>query len=287
MTAPHPRNPLYRNDARIRALRATFRTVGTVAPGLAARLAEALFVRPPRSERREREQEFLASGLRRTVRAGPHELAVWRWGEGPQVICLHGWGSCAGRFSAIGPALVEAGFGVTAFDAPAHGGSTGWRASLPEFAHALEMVAAATGPVHGLVGHSLGGAAIALALSHGLAAERAVLIAPPADISAFSLRFARHLGIPERTRALMQQNLEARFNLRWDHLHVARLARQVRVPALVIHDVDDVDVPWSEGRAVAEAWPGARLVQTQGLGHRAILRDPEVVLRTVEFLAGS
>jgi pimeloyl-ACP methyl ester carboxylesterase len=45
----------------------------------------------------------------------------------------------------------------------------------------------------------------------------------------------------------------------------------------------DPDVPYDHGVEIARAWPGAELVTTSGLGHRAILRDPEVVRRAVDF----
>jgi hypothetical protein len=41
---------------------------------------------------------------------------------------------------------------------------------------------------------------------------------------------------------------------------------------LVVHDRDDDDTYWTEGAALAEAWPGAQLLTTTGLGHRRILR---------------
>lgn len=63
------------------------------------------------------------------------------------------------------------------------------------------------------------------------------------------------------------------------------LARQLDVPGLVIHDQDDRDVPIEEGAAVARAWPGAQFVRTTGLGHRRILRDPEVIARAAAFIA--
>lgn len=50
--------------------------------------------------------------------------------------------------------------------------------------------------------------------------------------------------------------------------------------ALVIHDEGDREVPFDDGASIAAAWPGARLVQTTGLGHRKILRD-EAVIATV------
>lgn len=43
--------------------------------------------------------------------------------------------------------------------------------------------------------------------------------------------------------------------------------RNVRVPTLVVHGVDDPLVPVENGRRVAEAVPGARLLELQGMGH--------------------
>ncbi len=56
---------------------------------------------------------------------------------------------------------------------------------------------------------------------------------------------------------------------------------------LVIHDRDDPDVPVRDGIEIAAAWPGGRLVETTGLGHNRLLRDPDVIARAVAFLAGA
>ena len=52
-------------------------------------------------------------------------------------------------------------------------------------------------------------------------------------------------------------------------------------------DRDDDEVAWTDGAAIAEAWPGARLVTTTGLGHRRILRDAQVVSQAVSFVSGA
>ena len=265
-------------------IRTAFRAVGTVAPGVAARWAETIFCSPPRHEPRPGEEAFLATGRRLTVRSQEQDLAVWAWGQGPVVILAHGWGGRAGRLSALAGGLMQSGFRVVLFDAPAHGASMGRLASLPQFSRALRDVAEAVGPVHGLVGHSLGGAAVSLAMRHGLAARRAVLIAPPADVFLFTHAFAEHLRIPPRVRQVMQENLESRLQVRFEELHVPTLARSLTAPALIVHDVDDADVPYGHGAEIAQAWPSAELVTTRGLGHRSILRDPEVVRRTIDFL---
>jgi len=45
-----------------------------------------------------------------------------------------------------------------------------------------------------------------------------------------------------------------------------RLA-SIRVPALMIHGVDDILIPVDNGRIVAAAVPGARLIEIEGMGH--------------------
>jgi pimeloyl-ACP methyl ester carboxylesterase len=265
-------------------VRTAFRTVGNVAPDVAARWAEAIFCRPPRHEARAPDDAFLATGRRLSIAWEEGTLAAWTWGTGPTVLLVHGWGSRAGRFCLLGPALVAAGFRVVAHDGPGHGESPGRRASLPQFADAVRAVADELGPVSGVVGHSLGGAAVALAIRQGLSPESAVLLAAPADVEIFSHRFARRLAIPPAARLAMQRNLEDRFGLRWTEINVARLAAGMRVPGLVIHDASDADVPVADGQAIAGAWPGAELVTTTGLGHRGVLWDGDVIRRVVAFI---
>ena len=270
--------------AQMWAIRTAFAAAGRVAPGTAARWAEVLFCRPPRHEPRTRDHQFLASGRRYTLVKGDEEIAAWEWGQGPLVLLVHGWGSRAGRFSTIGPALVEAGFRVVAHDAPAHGQSSGTEAALPLFADALRTVGRHFGTAAAVIGHSLGGAATVLALRDGLQAHRAIIIATPSNVEVFSHRFAQFFGVPERVREIMQMNLERRFQMAWADVQSARLARSLTVPALIVHDHDDTDVPVAEGRAIAQAWPGAELVITKGLGHRGVLRSSEVVHYLLDFL---
>ena len=75
------------------------------------------------------------------------------------------------------------------------------------------------------------------------------------------------------------------LQVRWEELHGPTLARSMTAAALIVHDRDDPDVPYAHGEEIAAAWPGAELVTTRGLGHRAVLWDPEVIQRTVTFLS--
>jgi pimeloyl-ACP methyl ester carboxylesterase len=280
-----PANPLAHVDARVVTLRWVFRSVGVVAPATAARWGEVIFCRPPQHEARPGEREFLETGRAVHVPHGDREIAAWTWGEqGPLVLLMHGWGSRASRFRFFVPALVSAGFRVVALDGPGHGATGGTRASLPEFAAALTAVAHATGDVAGVIGHSLGGSAAIFAMGRDLRPAPMVAIAAPAEPAAYFYRFVRHLRVPPRVRDRIRASLEARFGIKWSELDIPAIAARNRQPVLVIHDLDDHDVPIADGRAIAVA-SGGELVETHGLGHRAVMRDPEVVRAAVAFLA--
>jgi len=52
-----------------------------------------------------------------------------------------------------------------------------------------------------------------------------------------------------------------------------------------VHDLDDDEVSAKAGLALARAWREARFLATRGLGHRGVLRDPQVARDVVDFIA--
>lgn len=269
----------------LRFTRAAFGAVQRASPGLAARWAERLFCSPPRRAISERMAAWLAAGRRFGLTVGGRRVAAWSWGErGPGVLLVHGWGSRGGRFVDLGGALLASGFRVVTFDAPGHGASSGRLSSGLEFARAALAVATAVGPVSAVVGHSLGGFAAALAIESGLAARRAVFIAPSANPNSYSAQFASVLGVQDPVMTSMQERLERRLGFRWNEMDVPRFAPAMRIPLLVIHDRDDREVRWDDGAAIAAAWPGAELVTTTGLGHHRIVSDAAVIKQVLAFL---
>ena len=72
----------------------------------------------------------------------------------------------------------------------------------------------------------------------------------------------------------------------WQCLSTGDQASRLKQPALIVHDHDDIMVPWPQGKAFAASWPGAHFFSTRGLGHWRILRDPAVVQEVVRFVVG-
>jgi pimeloyl-ACP methyl ester carboxylesterase len=274
-------------SVRLNVVRALFRGLTPIAPAAAAEFAVALFRRPPARKDSDGERSALAAADRIDVTLDGRRLAAWRWGDGPPVLLVHGWGSRGARLASFVGPLTKAGFSAVAFDAPGHGASAGRLSSLPQFIAAIEEVARRFGPVEAVVAHSMGGAAATLAMGRGLAIGRAVFLAPVADPAGYSERFAEMVGLAPALLVRMKEKIERRFGSRWEEFDVIAAARKMTVPLLVFHDRNDRDVAWGDGAAISAAWPGAEIVSTEGLGHRQIVQDPGVVARAVAFLAAS
>jgi pimeloyl-ACP methyl ester carboxylesterase len=211
-------------------------------------------------------------------------MKAWSWGQGPTVLLVHGWNGRATQLGAFVSPLMASGFRVVAFDAFGHGESPGNYLSLPELATCIRRVADELGGVHGVIAHSLGGAATTLALSRGLEIDRAVFVSPPADPREFLAIFSEALGISDEVRALTKRRLEERLGSAMEDMRATVLAPSMKTPLLVVHDRDDKEVPARVGRSIAEAWPNAALVLTEGLGHQRILRDETVNHFAVRFI---
>jgi len=272
-------------NLQLQATRVAMRALERTAPSLGAALAERLFFTPPRTPLTLPIRDLLATGRPFRVCVDYGRVAAWAWGQGPAVALVHGWGGRGGRLAtAFVQPLVSSGFSVVTFDGPGHGASDGRLSSMPQLARALAAVADAAGSLFGIVAHSMGGSASALAIAQGLQVERAVFIAPAADPARYAQDFAKLLAIGPAALAGMRRRSEARLRFRWSDLNVPRFAAGLATPLLVVHDRGDATVPWEEGAAIAAAWPGAEFVTTTGLGHRDIVRDRDVVARAVDFM---
>jgi pimeloyl-ACP methyl ester carboxylesterase len=269
----------------LRLTRVALAGLAAVSPTLAARYAENLFFTPPRPGKSRVALPPGAQRLDVLTRYG--RVAAWSWGTGPIVYLVHGWGGRAEQLGAFVSPLVARGFRVIATDGPGHGASSGRRTSGVEIGRALVDVVAQSGPAHGVIAHSLGAAAVTFAMREGLQVARLAFVGPPADPLTWVARFGRQLGLGPAVMEEMRRHSERRIQARWEDLPLVPMrGLSEPPPLLVVHDRDDREVRAADGAAIAAAWPGARLLETEGLGHRRVLRDPAVVASVAAFLAG-
>ncbi len=254
---------------------------GTAAVGDPARIARAFLTpRPP-----SRPRALALDGSETFRIATPEgELALQRVGTGPLVLLLHGWEGQASDLAAFAGPLLDAGFGVLCMDLPAHGASAGARSSIPQAARALQALGIALGPFHGAIAHSLGSPVLVEALHAGMAVSRVVLIAAPAHYERYARGFAAAAGLDAQGTEAMLASLRDAMGVDVREVSLPARAPQLRQPALFIHSGDDRVVPIEDSLASAAAWPGARHLRVEGLGHGRILADAAVVASALRFI---
>jgi pimeloyl-ACP methyl ester carboxylesterase len=253
-----------------------------VAPSLVAPIFRRMMLRPRRHVRPPPTLAPPVADERIELGDG---LVAWRWGRGPKVLLVHGFEGSRIQFAAIIEALVAKGFSALALDAPGHGESAGDELTIVQFAAALERALAQLGPVHAVVGHSLGGAVSMFSIAETGGAGRVAAISAPSSLERQLHRFAAAVGLSKRGEAAFIASVEAHFGRPASDFDVRRVAAKVDLPMLVIHDQNDRQVPVVEAARAAHALRGAELIVTRGLGHNRLLADPAVVKAVIDFVA--
>lgn len=261
------------------AIRGGLKSLDAVSTRAAARAAGQLFLRPPPAPFT---RNVAGEGERVELSTTEGRAIAWRYGAGPAVYLLHGWGGRAFQLSNFVAPLLAAGRTAVLIDAPGHGDAGKGKSSVLAFAQAVRAATEKLGPATGMIAHSLGSMSVIIAMAEGLRVDRVAFLAPGSSLEAASQRFQNIVGLRPKTMQVLKQQLEARFEKRWDNYDLARL--QLKVPLWVVHDQQDAEVPIAETHDLVRHWAGAQLEVTQGLGHYRVLRNPDVVSRAVKFL---
>lgn len=253
-----------------------------VAPSLVAPFFRRMMLEPRRHVRPPPVLALPVADERIDLGSG---LVAWRWGEGPRVLLVHGFEGNRAQFGAVIEALVARGFAAIALDVPAHGESAGAELTAVEFIAAIERTLDRLGPVHAVVGHSMGGAMSLFSIAHRGGSLRVALVSAPSSLKRELQRFACVVGLSKRGAKAFIASVENHVGRPAADFDVRHIASKVKLPLLLIHDQTDRQVPVAEAARAAHALPSAELIVTRGLGHNRLLADSAVVEAIVGFVA--
>nr|WP_294904911.1 alpha/beta fold hydrolase [uncultured Lacibacter sp.] len=218
-----------------------------------------------------------------------YNLVGYRWNH-PQpkkALILHGFSSTVKKFDHFVMPLVKKGYEVIAFDAPAHGDSSGKTINGFQYRDTIKAVYEKFGPVHSFIAHSFGGLALSLFMEEQEYQEnkKLVLIAPATETDSAINSFATFLKVDDEVKEEMRKIIFEKSGRTADQISIFHAAKKMKAEVLWIHDEEDDVTPWTDAAKIqAENHPNFQFMLTKGLGHRRIYRDNKVKKAIMEFL---
>lgn len=269
---------------RFVALKSGIAQVQNAWPDAAAVLAQHIFMTPTR--RRAALQHWLQSSPPKldTVAAGKMLVKTYQWGQAPWVLLVHGWDANAASMSRLVDPIMSKGFGVLAFDAPAHGDSDGEVTTVKGFADACQSMLTSYANVTAIIGHSIGGSAIAMALEAlPTIRPRVALVSAPCDADVVVALFSRLFELNEQADANLRRRLSNAAGRPIENISFRKMANSFKSQVLIVHDHSDQVVPLAQGKESARTLPNAEFIETHNLGHHKTLEDAAVVASLAAF----
>ncbi|MBB4569773.1 alpha/beta hydrolase [Rhizobium leucaenae] len=224
-------------------------------------------------------------------RAMAYRLNGGAKGRRKRFLVVHGWGSSSEYMSELSVFLANTGAEVISLDLPGHGRSPGRFLNVRLAVSAIAAAAERFGAFDATIGHSFGGASIALAASgflpriEPILPGRLVLIGAPSAMGWLFTDFGGMMGLDAATQAALEAEVGHVTGRPLKDYDAGRNVHDLRRPVLVIHAEDDKEVSADHARAYATAGDHVRLFWANGFGHRRIVSAAPVLAAIGEFLA--
>lgn len=211
----------------------------------------------------------------------------WNHPSPKKALILHGFESSVTNFERYINPLIEKGYEVLAFDAPAHGRSTGKKINAVVYKEFVQYIWNQFGPIDAFITHSFGGLALSLALEEipHTNTTKIVLIAPAAETKTAIDHFFKLLNLDKEVRKEFDEVIRKQGGQHAEWYSVARAAPHIKGQVLFLQDKGDHMTPLSDIKPIMdENYPNFHFIISEGLGHRKIYRDEQSVKKIMEFL---
>jgi pimeloyl-ACP methyl ester carboxylesterase len=287
--APEIKNVMNRMGIYLKTLLAKFygrwfNLVAFFSPEAAAQLAFNTFAKVRKGRVQPQQQAFLDEARHSQEEVDGNIIQTYQWtGHGPRVLLIHGWESNSFRWRNLIAILREAGFHVIAFDAPAHGYSTGKILHVPMYTECVEHMVKTFDPKY-IIGHSVGGmTALYHAHRHpNESVEKVVTIGSPAEFEEIVTSYQRLLGFNDRVLKAFDKLIFKEFGYHVHEFATHRFIQGNPKKGLILHDRLDRIAPFHASQKVHDAWEDSVLIPTEGLGHS--MHQEDVNRQIAEFL---
>ena len=274
----------------LKYIRTKFKLLSSISKRKAAAEAFRLFCTPQYRNRKKLPPVF-ESAERISFQLEGVIVNGYRWnhtGEArKKALILHGFESSVINFDRYIKPLMRKNYEVLAFDAPAHGRSTGRTITVPLYKNMIRFVHDHYGPVTSFIAHSFGGLCLCMALEEIRHDEsyKIALIAPAVETRTAIDNFFKFLKLDAEVRKEFEQLIMGKGGHHPDWYSISRVAPSLKANVLFLQDRDDEMTPFKDVQPIIEKQlPNFQFLISEGLGHRRIYRENRSLKAVIEFL---
>lgn len=265
----------------------TAKALQAISTSLTVAFAKTLFTTPIKYKLPKRELEMDKNSTQEFLHIPSINKKIMMYSYGnaqKKVLLVHGWSGRGTQLVKIADKMLEMGYSTISFDAPAHGKSPGKQTLMIEFIESILEIDKKYGPFEFAIGHSLGSMSILNAVKQGLQVKKIVLVGSGDSVNDIVADFIHKLELKPKIGEKMKAVFEKKYNEEMENYSSYQAAKHINTPALVIHDKNDDDVPYTAGENIHKHLKNSHLILTQELGHRKILGDKKVIQHIANFL---
>lgn len=261
-----------------------FNIASLVAPKKTADTAFHLFCTVRKGRVLPQQKGYLDNAKFEMLQIADHAIQTYRWpGSKETVLLVHGWESNSFRWRNLIEKLQANDYNIMAFDAPAHGYSSGKILYVPLYAQVLQHVLEKYRPKF-LIGHSVAGMTM-LYNEHqnpNTEIKKMITVGSPSEFHEIMGHYQHLLKFNDRVWGVLDEYIHTRFGFRIKEFSTSRYAKSITKKGLLFHDKHDTVAPYHASVQVHANWKNSRLVSTEGFGHS--MHQDEVNDQIIDFL---
>lgn len=258
-----------------------------IVPKYSVKKSFEIFCTPARLNLKPEQISFLNTAVNEDmIMSDGQRIRTYKWGNGPKkVLFSHGWQSHSFRWiKYINELQKNDHYTIYAFDAAAHGQSSGKLLNMPLYSQYIEEFIERYGEMDYHVGHSMGGFAILYTFFRlqDLKPTGIVILASPGNVTEYVDYYRGLLNMNNKSYQLLLQYFQDLFKYDPDLFRSDLFAKKINSRGLIIHDKGDLETSYAHAELLHKSWKHSALHTTEGLGHK--LRSDDVVDKVIAFI---
>ncbi len=262
-----------------------FNFLGLIHPKLIAHKGFQLFCSPMPSRLKKHQLDFLETGKHQILNFENEKIQTYKWGNGSQkILLIHGWASHSFRWKNYIQELNNNNCTVYAFDAQAHGLSSGKTLNVASYAQIIDLFIKNNEQIDALISHSIGSFATTYWLFQNPenTMKKIVIMGAPENADDFFTFYKKALGLTNRTVKIVIQQFIKNLDHAPSYFSTSIFAKTIHNDCLIIHDKEDKEADFNYSIKLHKNWKNSELLLTEGLGHN--LKSNEIIEKVVSFV---